>query len=142
MMRRMSPGNGQELSAWAPNLASSRGTPKNPSNLLACLTFRRCARSRELHAGPQVRSLSLVLLMAIATLDLVVVPQLLRAQSTNGAILGTVKDPSGAAIPHAEVTVTDEQTNLSKTVATGSLGDYEAPDLLPGPYDVSVEAHG
>ena len=84
----------------------------------------------------------LAFILAVASVWVVVRPQPLTAQSTNGAILGTVKDTSGAPIPSAQVSVTNEQTNLSKTVATGTMGDYEAPDLLPGTYDVSVEVRG
>ena len=141
-MTRIGPGSVQGLSKRGSILPSSRGTPEIASHPLAFLKFRRGSRCPEFRTESHVRIFRFVLLMAIATLNLLVTPQLLRAQSTNGAILGTVKDPSGAAIPHAQVTVTDEQTNLSKTARAGSLGDYEAPDLLPGTYDVSVEAHG
>src|SRR5579872_1452076 len=67
---------------------------------------------------------------------------MLRGQSTNGTILGGVKDSSGAAVPNAKVSVTNLQTNVAKTVQTDNLGNYEIPGLLPGTYQVLVEAEG
>lgn len=64
------------------------------------------------------------------------------AQSTYGTILGTVKDPSGAVVPNTHVSVTEVETNISKSATTNNLGDYEIPNLLPGSYDVSVEVLG
>jgi len=61
-------------------------------------------------------------------------PAVLKAQSTDGTIAGTVKDSSGAAIVDAQVTVTNADTNIAKTEVTDKFGDYEAPGLLPGKY--------
>ena len=38
------------------------------------------------------------------------------AQVQNGQFSGTVTDPSGAAVPNAKVTITNQATNLSVTV--------------------------
>src|ERR1700733_12781331 len=55
---------------------------------------------------------------------------------------GHVGDATGAAIPKATVTVTNDDTAVSvKTVTTGS-GDYNVPYLRPGTYTVGVEADG
>jgi len=65
----------------------------------------------------------------------------LFAQAT-GTILGTVTDATGAIVPNAKVTVTNTATNVEFRTVTSSAGDYNAPDLNPGPYKVTVEAQG
>jgi Carboxypeptidase regulatory-like domain/TonB-dependent Receptor Plug Domain len=66
-----------------------------------------------------------------------------RAQvSTTGSITGTVRDPQGAAIPKAEVTITEETTNVSHTVTADDSGVYTALALPAGRYTVSTAPHG
>lgn len=69
-------------------------------------------------------------------------PSLLFAQSTQGTILGTVKDPSGAVIPNATVIVTDTDTGAAKTTTTSATGNYQFFSLLQGHYRVDVSATG
>jgi len=64
------------------------------------------------------------------------------AQSERGAISGTVKDSSGAVIVGAKVTITNTQTNVFAALTTNSSGDYTAPNLSAGVYDVRVEHPG
>ena len=63
-------------------------------------------------------------------------------QSTTGEIHGNVTDPSGAAIPGAEVTVTNENTGETKSVQSGASGDYIVPLLQPGVYRVTGQTEG
>ena len=63
------------------------------------------------------------------------------AQSTNGAIEGTVLDPSGALIPRAQVTITNS-TGFSRTLKSGATGSFEVPHLAPGSYSISINATG
>src|SRR5271168_1403942 len=77
-------------------------------------------------------------LLAAFALLLFTLPSL--AQSTAGRILGTVTDPSGAAVAGASVVVTDTQRGLTRTVTTDEAGEYTASDLQPGTYSVQVEA--
>ena len=86
--------------------------------------------------------LSPSLIVLLVCLCCLLSPGMLNAQSTNGTILGTVKDASGAAIPGARVTVTDALTNVGKTVETDKFGEYEAPGLLPATYDILIEEKG
>ncbi|HEV3513345.1 MAG TPA: carboxypeptidase-like regulatory domain-containing protein, partial [Candidatus Sulfotelmatobacter sp.] len=85
------------------------------------------------------RTLAVALLSVFALL-LVSVPVL--AQSTSGRILGTLTDPSGAAVAGATVVVTDVQRGASRTVTTDQSGNYSVPDLQPGDYKIHVEAKG
>lgn len=69
-------------------------------------------------------------------------PQALRAQAVGGTILGSIQDSSGASVPGAGVTITNSETGLSRIVATDSAGEYNAPSLPPGMYNVSAELRG
>ena len=59
-----------------------------------------------------------------------------------GAITGTVRDTSGAVIPDAKVAVTSESTGLSRVVVTQSDGVYQALQLPPGNYRLTITATG
>ena len=65
------------------------------------------------------------------------------AQTTTGSIVGIVTDPSGAAVPGANVTVANEGTGtVALRLTTDPSGNYVATTLPPGRYSVSVEAPG
>jgi hypothetical protein len=66
----------------------------------------------------------------------------LRAQTTEGAIVGTVKDPSGAVITGAVVTVTNMDTDITVKATSDSSGAYVVTPLHVGRYSVTVEATG
>jgi hypothetical protein len=57
-------------------------------------------------------------------------------------ITGVVTDASGAAIPDARVTITDEQTGVKTIVGTNSAGNYSTPPLILGTYRVDIEKQG
>jgi Carboxypeptidase regulatory-like domain/TonB dependent receptor/TonB-dependent Receptor Plug Domain len=61
---------------------------------------------------------------------------------TTGRIAGTVKDPNGAIIVGAEVTVKSLATSEERKVTTGAEGNYAVMLLSPGTYLMSVTAHG
>ncbi|HSL55049.1 MAG TPA: carboxypeptidase regulatory-like domain-containing protein, partial [Pyrinomonadaceae bacterium] len=62
--------------------------------------------------------------------------------STTGNITGTVRDPQGAAVPKAEVTITDEKTGTTRTVTATEDGFYTATSLPAGIYTVSTSPAG
>jgi hypothetical protein len=64
------------------------------------------------------------------------------AQTTSGDLVGTVKDPSGAIIPNANVTVTNQATGVAVSMKSGSSGEFRASNLLPGQYDLAVSSPG
>jgi hypothetical protein len=64
------------------------------------------------------------------------------AQVTSGTIFGTVKDPIGALVRDASVTITNPSNGLRRIVTTGSDGTFVAPGLYPGTYNIAVEAKG
>ena len=63
-------------------------------------------------------------------------------QSERGTISGVVKDPSGAVVSGAKVTVVNIATNNTVVLTTGEYGDYLAPSLQAGTYMVRVEKGG
>src|ERR1700758_1724168 len=65
-----------------------------------------------------------------------------RGQSTFGSISGTVSDASGAAVPDAQVTLTNTATSAKETFTTGHDGLYSFVNLTPGEYRIDVEKPG
>ncbi|HLJ17558.1 MAG TPA: TonB-dependent receptor, partial [Bryobacteraceae bacterium] len=65
----------------------------------------------------------------------------LRAQ-TNGSIVGTAYDASGAVIPKAKVSLTNVNTQAKRTADTDSSGNYVFSELPPGVYNVSAAFSG
>ncbi|HLH37354.1 MAG TPA: TonB-dependent receptor [Alloacidobacterium sp.] len=66
----------------------------------------------------------------------------MHAQAVYGSIYGTVTDNTGAAIPNATVTVTDEAKGTAVTVQTNDSGAYSVEHLIPDAYDVKVTMSG
>jgi len=62
------------------------------------------------------------------------------AQDPFGSIEGTIKDPQGAVVTNATVTVRNKATNASKTVVTNADGYYRVLQLQPGTYEIKVSA--
>ena len=65
-----------------------------------------------------------------------------QAQLTNGDVIGTVTDTSGAVIPGAQVTLTNTGTDIVASTTTNGTGDYTFNLLNPGQYTVTIEAKG
>ncbi|MFL6350705.1 MAG: TonB-dependent receptor domain-containing protein [Bryobacteraceae bacterium] len=66
----------------------------------------------------------------------------LLAQVDTGAIVGTLHDPTGAAVPSATVTIVEKSKNTSTVVHSDEKGDYTSPPLHVGTYLVTAEAPG
>ena len=61
----------------------------------------------------------------------------LNAQtSAGGNITGTVRDTTGATVPNATVVITNTDTGISRTISTNGAGEYTAPFLQPGHYEI------
>src|SRR5437867_10423076 len=78
----------------------------------------------------------------IATLVVLLFSFAIFAQANFGRILGSVKDPTGAVLPGASISIIDTQRGLARTVTTDEAGLYNAPTLIPGTYTVRVEFPG
>jgi hypothetical protein len=64
-----------------------------------------------------------------------------RAQAT-ATIVGTVADSSGAVVPGVKVSVTNTGTGVVRSLETNAAGNYIAPELIPGTYEVKAEFKG
>ncbi|HVN10040.1 MAG TPA: TonB-dependent receptor, partial [Patescibacteria group bacterium] len=66
-----------------------------------------------------------------------------RAQVGNsGSIDGTVKDPSGAAVQNATVTISNPVSGLARTTSTAGDGSFHFPNVPFNPYHMTVSAKG
>lgn len=59
-----------------------------------------------------------------------------------GIVVGTVTDPSGAAVPGASVTLIDAATNSERTTTTNDTGRYDFPNVPPGKYNLTISKGG
>jgi outer membrane receptor protein involved in Fe transport len=64
------------------------------------------------------------------------------AQVQNGQFTGTVTDPSGAAVPNAKITVSNQATGLSANATTNQSGIFTVKELPVGTYKLTAEASG
>jgi hypothetical protein len=81
-------------------------------------------------------------LLKAAFLSFAFVPVLVFAQLDRGSIVGTVTDPSTAAIPGVKLEVRNAATGAVYTAETNETGQYSAPNLPAGPYIITFEANG
>jgi len=81
-------------------------------------------------------------LIGIAFGLLLVLTQSVLAQSGTTAVTGHVKDPQGAHLPGATVTLYGRERTFSLTTTTDSTGTYRFDRLAPGEYLVEAEAEG
>jgi hypothetical protein len=63
-----------------------------------------------------------------------------QAQVTTGTLRGLVKDPNGAVVPGAQVTITDKTNGTTQSTQSSSGGEFEFTNLLPSDYTLTVEA--
>ena len=65
-----------------------------------------------------------------------------EAQVDTGAILGTIRDQSGAVIPNAKVTITNEATQYTTSASSSATGTYTFTPVRVGTYTVTAGAPG
>ncbi len=64
------------------------------------------------------------------------------AQRDMTTVLGTITDSTGAVIPGAAITITEEATGILNRVESDAAGNYIRPVLKPGTYTIEVEVTG
>ncbi len=89
--------------------------------------------------SPAVRRRSLHFSILLAALLVLLSISALAQEAT---ILGTVTDPSGAAVPNATISITNTDTGVVRSLPTNNDGQYVGPDLIIGHYNVKVSAAG
>jgi Carboxypeptidase regulatory-like domain len=90
--------------------------------------------------GRRIRLCVLGLLVACFSLTTFVQP--LSAQVLYGSVSGTVTDQSGAVVPGAQITITNDTSGLKRTATSDSGGSYRILDLPNGTYTIDVSASG
>src|SRR5260370_41683596 len=96
--------------------------------------YKKCGIGRSTVAALGISFVILCLILVPAT-NLV-------AQTDTGRVQGTVVDPSGAVIPGAPLTLTNTETNASRTVTSDAAGNFNVPALPRGPYKAEISAQG
>ncbi len=99
-------------------------------HILAAKTMRRFSIS------------GISLLMLASLLPLFLSTPSCFGQLESGTILGFVTDSTGAIVPSAAVTVTNEETGLSVRLTADSSGKFDAPTLPIGIYSIAASAPG
>ena len=79
--------------------------------------------------------------LMIAALGVILASQAF-AQIDTGSIVGSVRDPSGATVPNATITLTNDATSVARTTVTNGAGEYQFAAVPPGLYSVKAAASG
>src|SRR5260370_2494443 len=109
--------------------------------LSALLTASTCGgdsvSSPRFYAMASSASLTSILLMV-----LIIFPAALHAQVAGGTLSGTITDPTGRAVPQAQILIKNVATCVERTVSTNTDGFYTSVNLLPGEDQIRVTATG
>jgi Carboxypeptidase regulatory-like domain len=81
-------------------------------------------------------------ILAIILIAIGLCPVAAFGQAISGDLVGTVYDVSGAVVPNAKVTATNEATNSKSTTTSNASGEYRFGNLLVGKYAITVSATG
>jgi len=96
------------------------------------------ARFRQLHSF----SCRGILFAAVLMVAFCFAAPFAGAQSTGGRIRGTVEDPSGGAVPSANVRLRNEATGSERTTQSGASGEYAFLEVPVGTYTVELQLTG
>jgi hypothetical protein len=85
-------------------------------------------------------STSVRLLGLLAVLSLLLPSVVLAQSTTNGAISGTVTDPTGAVLPDVTVNLKNVEKGFTNSTRTNAQGFYQFPLLEPATYTLTISA--
>src|SRR5262245_42923224 len=85
---------------------------------------------------------SLRMFLVPAFLSLLAASSFAQTQAINGSIRGHITDPSGAAVPEAKVTVSNNETGFTRAADSGAEGYFVFPNLPLGSYTVTISKTG
>jgi hypothetical protein len=80
--------------------------------------------------------------LGLLVLIFVCAPIAVQAQVESGKVAGAVHDASGAVLVGAKITVTNVDTNVSRSAAASASGEYVVTQLPPGTYTLLAEHQG
>lgn len=87
------------------------------------------------------RNVAAALLIALVV-SLICATQAFAQSITSGDVTGTVTDPTGAVVPNANLTLTNDATNIAKQATSSGDGTYRFAFVEPGTYTLDVKASG
>src|SRR5215471_19267194 len=94
-------------------------------------------------SGRQFRAFQFGSLFAAFVLCVTALAVTTSAQVTGSATLrGTLKDPKGAVVPNATVTLVNEATQAERKTTSNDEGQYVFTAVIPGTYTLKVESSG
>src|SRR5882757_674964 len=117
------------------NLSLPRFLSLSLSQAFFGITAGAGGRAMRSLVGRGARFLAVAFLLSIATRSL-------HAQTSNGAIAGSILDSSGGAVAGAQITATGVETHSVYNTVSSSTGAYRLSDLVLGTYNISVTAPG
>lgn len=80
--------------------------------------------------------------ISLVMLVLLVPPSAAFAQTSMGAVNGTVTDSTGAVVPGATVTLVNRETNIQTVRVTNDRGYFTIVNVRPGSYSLTIELSG
>src|SRR5262245_61310782 len=80
--------------------------------------------------------------LLIASVVLLLFQYTLIGQGLTGQVSGRIQDPSGEAVPEADVTLTSNVTGQVRRAKTNTAGEFVFPQVLPGSFNLRVESPG
>ena len=86
-----------------------------------------------------MKRISLVL---VAAFVLALVAVAVQAQAGSSSVRGTVKDPQGNVVAGATVTLSNPETNFTRSAPTSESGQFSFEAIPPGTYVLTVEGKG
>jgi hypothetical protein len=89
-----------------------------------------------------VRALRRFSISHLVVLALLLLGAAFLTSAQEATIVGTVTDPSGSVVPNVTVTITNTKTGAIRTMTTNDVGQYVAPGLANGTYDLKAESSG
>ncbi|WP_260740121.1 TonB-dependent receptor [Tunturiibacter lichenicola] len=90
-----------------------------------------------------LRNSAITAMLLAITVSLILFATPIFAQTGGqGAIQGTVTDASGAVVPDAKVTATNQDSGVATVRPTSSAGLFEINPIIPGTYTVTATAKG
>src|ERR1044072_192942 len=113
--------------------------------LSSILSTQEEGRTLKMNSNPKRRRIhpSLLLLGLALCVSLIAGAPAAFSQTTGSATLrGTIKDPAGAVVPNATVTLINDGTKEERKATTNDEGSYVFSAVSPGTYTVKVEAGG
>jgi hypothetical protein len=90
----------------------------------------------------RVHSHGVTLLIFIITTSGIFTESAFCQTASTGALIGTIFDATGAVLPGASISLTDQRTNSTQSTTSDKTGDFAFPLLLPGIYEIQIEKAG